>query len=159
MVETPVQRIRVGVADMAVTTDADLLVTSGLGSCVAVAVHDGNGVGGLLHAMLPTAPEHVDRPPKYVDTGLDAMVTELSSLGADPDGLSAKLAGGASMLDLGNGSPVGTKNVAAAREALSARDIAVVAAETGGDAGRSVTFDPSTGVVTIKRVDSEEETL
>ena len=152
-------QIRVGVADMAVTADGRSIVTSGLGSCVAIAVHDGSGVAGLHHAMLPEAPPDVDQPPKYVDSGVDAMLSELRSLGADPDGFTAKIAGGASMLDLGSGSPVGDKNVAAAKAVLSEVGMTVAATETGGEAGRSVTFDSNTGDLTIKRVDSEETTL
>lgn len=156
MEETPAQRIRVGVADAAATADDCSLVTSGLGSCVAIAMHDGNGVGGLIHAMLPEAPDDVERPPKYVDAGIDAMLHELTSLGANPDDITAKVVGGASMLDLGNGMPVGEKNVVASKAVLKERGIRIAATETGGDAGRSVSFEPANGAVTIKRVDSEE---
>ena len=159
MEETPAQRIRVGVADAAATTDGRSIVTSGLGSCVAIAMHDGNGVGGLIHAMLPEAPADVDRPSKYVDAGIDAMLEELTSLGANPDDIAAKVVGGASMLDLGNGMPVGEKNVAASKAVLKERGIRIAATETGGDAGRSVRFEPANGIVTIKRVDAEEDTI
>jgi chemotaxis protein CheD len=159
MEETPAQRIRVGVADAAATADDRSLVTSGLGSCVAIAMHDGNGVGGLIHAMLPEAPADVEQPPKYVDAGVDAMLEDLQSLGAHPNDITAKVVGGASMLDLGNGMPVGEKNVVASKAVLDERGISVAATETGGDAGRSVTFEPASGVVTIKRVDSEEDTI
>ncbi|MFB6131986.1 MAG: chemotaxis protein CheD [Halanaeroarchaeum sp.] len=153
------ERIRVGVADMAVT-DGDIpVVTSGLGSCVAVVIHDGAGRGGLLHAMLPEAPDDVEKPEKYVDSGIETMVAELTALGAKKDELIAKVAGGASMLNLGNGSPVGEKNVAATEQTLSTLGIDLVAVETGGDSGRSVSFDPTTGSVRIRRVDAAEDTI
>lgn len=153
------ERIRVGVADMAVADGDTPIVTSGLGSCVAVVIHDGNGRGGLLHAMLPDAPDDVEKPAKYVDTGIDALVDGLTDLGADRDALIAKVAGGASMLNLGNGSPVGEKNVIATKQTLSTLDIDLVAVETGGDSGRSVAFDPGTGSVTIRRVDAAEDII
>ena len=148
--------IRVGVADWRVTGDDTLLVTSGLGSCVAVAVHDAKeGIGGLLHAMLPEADGPVDNPAKYVDSGLDEMLSAMMRLGASPEGLTAKLAGGSAMLDLSIGDGVGARNVAAAERALADADVALLASETGGDSGRSVSFSPTSGDVTIDRVDAE----
>lgn len=148
--------IRVGVADWRVADDGTLLVTSGLGSCVAVAVCDVDaGVGGLLHAMLPEADGPVDKPAKYVDSGLDEMLSAMARLGASPDNLTAKLAGGSAMLDLSIGDGVGARNVAAAERALADADVELLAAETGGDSGRSVSFSPTSGDVTIDRVDAE----
>lgn len=149
------ERIRVGVADMAVTDESRPLVTSGLGSCVAVVVHDGDGVGGLLHAMLPEAPADVDNPAKYVDSGISQMVADLTRLGGDPNAFVAKVAGGSSMLNLGNGAPVGEKNVVATTEVLAAAGIDVVGSDTGGNAGRSVSFHPTTGTMTIQRVNAD----
>jgi chemotaxis protein CheD len=146
-------RIRVGVADMAVTNDGQTLVTSGLGSCVAIGVHDKQGRGGLLHAMLPEAPAEADEPPKYVDTGIESLREELAALGADTGTLVGKVAGGSSMLNLGNGDPIGDKNVAATVQVLERLGIEVVGADTGGDAGRSVSFRPADGVMKIDRVD------
>ena len=148
--------IRVGVADWRVADDDSLLVTSGLGSCVAVAVHDyEEGVGGLLHAMLPEADGPVENPAKYVDSGLDEMLSAMVRLGASPEKLTAKLAGGSAMLDLSIGDGVGARNVAAAERALADADVDLLASETGGDSGRSVSFSPTSGDVTIDRVDAE----
>lgn len=148
--------IRVGVADWRVADDDTLLVTSGLGSCVAVAVHDVDaGVGGLLHAMLPEADGPVENPAKYVDSGLDEMLSAMVRLGASPENLTAKLAGGSAMLDLSIGDGVGARNVAAAERALADADVELLASETGGDSGRSVSFSPTSGDVTIDRVDAE----
>ncbi|SEV93621.1 chemotaxis protein CheD [Halobacterium jilantaiense] len=148
--------IRVGVADWRVTDDDSLLVTSGLGSCVAVAVHDADAeVGGLLHAMLPEADGPVENPAKYVDSGLDEMLSAMMRLGASPGNLIAKLAGGSSMLDLSIGDSVGARNVAAAERALADAGIDLLSSETGGDSGRSVSFSPTSGDVTIDRVDAE----
>lgn len=152
--------VRVGVADWRVATNDSILVTSGLGSCVAVAVYDPEaGVGGLLHAMLPEAPDPLDSPAKYVDSGLDEMLGEMVQQGADADNLAAKLAGGSSMLDISVGEAIGQRNVDAAHHALEAADVQLVAAETGGNNGRSVSFRPTNGEVTINRVDSGVEVI
>jgi len=144
---------------MAVTDQERPLVTSGLGSCVAVAIHDGHGVGGLLHAMLPERPTPEDPPAKYVDSGIETLAAELHSLGADRNGLTAKLTGGSSMLDLGPDEPVGDKNVTAARESLSEQGIELVSEDTGGNSGRSVSFHPATGALSIERVNAEKTVL
>ena len=152
--------VRVGVADWRVATNGSSLVTSGLGSCVAVAVYDpAEGVGGLLHAMLPEAPDPVDKPAKYVDSGLAEMVDAMTRRGASPENLAAKLAGGSSMLDISVGDAIGQRNVDAAHRELEATDVQLVAAETGGSDGRSVSFSPASGDVTINRVDSEVEVI
>jgi len=147
-------RIRVGVADMAVTADGQTLVTSGLGSCVAIGVHDREGRGGLLHAMLPQAPADAEDPPKYVDAGIEDLVDELAAIGADTATLVGKVAGGSSMLNLGKGDPIGEKNVTATERALDRAGIDLVGADTGGDAGRSVSFRPADGVMKIDSVDA-----
>lgn len=148
--------IRVGVADWRVTDDQSVLVTSGLGSCVAVAVYDRDAqVGGLLHAMLPEAPAPVDTPAKYVDSGVEEMLAAMFRLGASPDNLAGKLAGGSAMLDLSVGREVGNRNVAAAERVLADADVDLVETETGGSNGRSVSFSPASGDVTIERVDAE----
>lgn len=152
-------RIRVGVADAAVTDEDRPLVTSGLGSCVGIALYDERGIGGLLHAMLPVAPEDVETPPKYVDSGIEQLLSEMESLGAERSRIKAKMTGGSSMLDLGDGKPVGEKNVEAATEMLADIGIELVADDTGGGSGRSVSFDPGTGELQIKRVDAEVEAI
>ncbi|APE95888.1 chemotaxis protein CheD [Halodesulfurarchaeum formicicum] len=157
--QTRGERIRVGVADMAVTDEPRLIVTSGLGSCVAVAIHDGDGIGGLLHAMLPTVPAADEPTPKYVDSGIELLTAELAALGAGPEELTAKLTGGSSMLDIGSDEPIGDTNVSAARTALTEAGIDLAAEETGGSSGRSVSFHPATGALTIERVDAETTVL
>lgn len=154
-----VERIRVGVADAAVSADETPLVTSGLGSCVAVALYDDTGLGGLLHAMLPRAPPDVDNPAKYVDSGFEALVNELDRRGVNRGKLSAKLTGGSSMLNLGGDEPIGDTNVEAARLAVREAGVELVATDTGGESGRSISFTPATGIVTIKRVDAVVNTI
>lgn len=153
-------RVRVGVAEWRTLDGAGTLVTSGLGSCVAVSVYDpGSDAGGLLHAMLPAAPDPansvVDTPGKYVDSGFGELLGDLERRGADRSALKAKLVGGSSMLDISVGEAVGERNVEAAERALDDADVPLVAAETGGNAGRSVAFCPASGDVTVERVDAE----
>ena len=146
--------VRVGVADLAVTEGATL-TSSGLGSCVGVAVYPDSNVvvGGLLHAMLPEVGERSDGrlgvAAKYVDAGLAELVSRLERAGADRADLVAKVAGGSEMLKLDVGPPVGGRNVAAARDALNELGVDLVAEDVGGDHGRSLRFEPPTGAFVV----------
>lgn len=156
----PPRRVKVGVGDLAVVNDHATLTTSGLGSCVAVALVDPEtGARGLLHAMLPSTDRDVSRgprPAKYVDSGVDTLVDELVSVGASPRRLEARLVGGAEMLDLTDA--VGPRNVERARECLADARIPIVASDVGDTVGRTVRFRPG-GDLAVRAADGFERTL
>ncbi|MFB6235668.1 MAG: chemotaxis protein CheD [Halopenitus sp.] len=154
-------RIKVGVAELAVATAGETLTTSGLGSCVAVALHDERaGVRGLLHAMLPAeADGSPGRAPaaKYVDTGVGDLLESLSAAGASPGRVDARLVGGAKLIDVTGGS-VGRRNVEAAQAVLQKRSIPVVASDVGGETGRTVRFEAE-GRLRVRAADGFERVL
>ncbi|PSQ57162.1 chemotaxis protein CheD [Halobacteriales archaeon SW_8_68_21] len=147
-------RIKVGVGELAVTNDDAVLTTSGLGSCVAVAlVDDRTGVRGLLHAMLPAGGGRttaVSRPAKYVDAGIDSLI------GGDPRRLEARVAGGAEMLDLTDA--VGPRNVERVGEVLDAAGVPIVASDVGDTVGRTVRFGPD-GRLVVRAADGFERAI
>jgi chemotaxis protein CheD len=149
--------IRVSIADYAVARGATRLVTVGLGSCVAIALHaKAHGAGGLAHVMLPHAALSSDAgsPGKFASTAVPHMLAQLEALGVH-GGLEARLVGGASMFAqlLPNGAvPLGARNVSAARAACAAAGIPIVAEDTGGGHGRSVYFDVAEGRVRVRSV-------
>ncbi|WP_050033238.1 chemotaxis protein CheD [Halorubrum halophilum] len=153
-------RIKVGVSDLSITTGGETLTTSGLGSCVAVALVDRSaGVRGLLHAMLPNGSETdtgIERPGKYVDTGIETLIGELEAAGASPGRLEARVAGGAEMLDLTDA--VGPRNVARAEQCLDAAGIPVVERAVGDGVGRTVRFRAD-GRLVVRAADGFERTL
>ncbi|OYR40754.1 chemotaxis protein CheD [Halorubrum sp. Eb13] len=154
------RRIKVGVGELAVATRGETLTTSGLGSCVAVAIADERAsVRGLLHAMLPTSDETrtaAARRGKYVDAGIDALVDDLVDAGAVPGRLEARVAGGAEMLDLTDA--VGPRNVERAERCLASADVPVVASDVGDGVGRTVRFVAGGGLV-VRAADGFERTL
>lgn len=147
-------QIHVGVADLAVTNGA-ILTSSGLGSCVGIAVYVESDapIGGLLHAMLPSANDDARDPPavaaKYVDSGIDKLLSRVEAAGAERSQLVAKMAGGSEMLDLAVEDPVGQRNVSAARQYLDRLGVSVAGEDVGGGRGRSLRFDPSTGELMV----------
>jgi chemotaxis protein CheD len=153
----PSNDVRVKVADFATGAAGTRLATIGLGSCVAIALHDAAaGVGGLAHILLPdeTLARDTSNPAKFPGTVVPVLVAELRRLGSrGADAVTARIAGGASMfaqLLPAGGINMGERNVDATRRALQAAGIRLVGQDTGGDHGRSVYFDVATGRVLVK---------
>ncbi|ELZ07625.1 chemotaxis protein CheD [Natrialba aegyptia] len=148
--------IPVGLAEFALTTDGATLKTSGLGSCIGVAIHDETaGVSGLLHFMLPAAADANGTHPdaKFADTGIESMLDAFREHGGHPARSWAKVAGGARMLEFNRLAPVGERNVAAVRRELEAANVRIRATDFGGYHGRSLAFDPSTETLTVTSAD------
>jgi len=152
----PATEIRVKVADYAVGRDEQTLITIGLGSCVAIALYDPRTrIGGLAHTLLPSESMARDRsnPAKFPASAVVTLLAEMTRLGADARRVRAKLVGGASMfanLLPAGGINIGDRNVAAARQALEANHVPVVAEDVGSDHGRSVHFHLDDGRVEVR---------
>jgi len=155
-------RIKVGIAEYDVTRNGAVLTTSGLGSCIGVAVHDDQvSVSGLVHVMLPSAEEmDDDNPAKFADTGVETLIDELESMGGDRTNMIAKIAGGSDMLDFSeSGSGIGQRNVVQVKETLETFDIPVVGEDVGGDHGRSLRFEGTSGDLIVKSANKDSRTL
>lgn len=156
------ERIKVGIAEYDISTDGAELTTSGLGSCIGVALYDETaGISGLVHVMLPSSDEvKGGNPAKFADSGVKTLVETLEEKGADRSDLVAKIAGGSDMLDFSkNGSGIGTRNAAVVEETLSDLDIPVVGKDIGGDHGRSIRLKGDTGDLVIKSANRDLKTL
>ena len=147
--------IRVKVADHAVGRGEHVIVTIGLGSCVAIALYDARAaVGGLAHVLLPSEALSRDRSnrAKFPSTAVPLLLEEMRALGARGPFI-AKIAGGASMFGQllpAGGINMGERNVMATREALAMANIPIVAEDTGGDYGRSVYFHLADGSLQVR---------
>ena len=93
--DVEVAEIVVNIADFAVASGNSVLVTAGLGSCVAVALHDpSTGIAGLAHILLPSAgfgPPSI-HPAKYADSGIPLLAEEMRRRGAAQSRMVARLA-------------------------------------------------------------------
>jgi chemotaxis protein CheD len=131
--------------------DPNEIVTTVLGSCVAVCLYDTSvGIGGMNHFLLP---EGQSGDLDEVVFGLHAMellINEMLKQGADKRRMEAKLFGGAQMI--GGLSDIGERNVAFAREFLRDEQFPVVAESVGGNMGRRIRFAATTGSVMQKLV-------
>jgi chemotaxis protein CheD len=150
-----VKEILVGVSSYYVGRNPSRLICIGLGSCVAIALHEPqNHMGALAHAMLPSYHEGRDKsnPGKYVDTSIYLMVDELAELGAEKRRIKAKIVGGAQMFSFisSDALDVGRRNIEWAKRTLKEEGIPIVAEDVGGKRGRTMTFDLKTGIIEIK---------
>ncbi len=80
------------------------------------------------------------------------MLAEFEKLGQGCTGLIAKLVGGSNMFASKGPMQVGEENIVAAKEILNKFGIELTAEEVGGTKGRRVTFDPTTGELSIEVV-------
>jgi chemotaxis protein CheD len=148
----------IGIAEMVVSHDpGELLVTYALGSCIGVSIWDPDArVGGLLHAMLPTAQLDRDRalknPERFVDTGVPALFKACYRLGAQKHRMVVKVAGGARMVGT-NGNDTfqtGKRNVLMFKKLLWKNGVLIKGQDTGDCLSRTVTLDVGTGDFWVK---------
>lgn len=157
--------IKVGMADLKTCRGDDGMTTLGLGSCVGIAIRDpATGVGGLAHIMLPDSKEikNNSNRPKFADTGIEDLVSEIVRMGGNRGRLVAKIAGGAQMFAFGSKSDmirVGERNVQASKKKLGEMKIPLLAEDTGKTYGRTVIFYPKTGEFHIKSVGMPEKII
>lgn len=153
----------VGISDLKVVTAPDLIRTSGLGSCVGAVLYDeAKQVAGLAHVLLPdsslTQQANINCY-KYADTAIPVLIDQLVEKGARKRMLKAKLAGGAQMFHFTSNSDVmriGPRNAEAIQRELKAHQIPVISSDLGGNAGRTIEFDPVTSKLKIRKVNKEE---
>lgn len=149
------ERRVVRVGEMAVRPAPGRLVTLGLGSCIAIVLHDPVAkVGGMAHVLLPAPPLEGDddRVGRYAATAPAALLREMTGRGAVAARVRACLAGGAAMftnLSAPGTIQVGQRNLVAAREALRELGVAVAGEAVGGGHGRNVEIDTDSGEVLV----------
>ncbi|WP_106497603.1 chemotaxis protein CheD [Lentibacillus sp. Marseille-P4043] len=155
--------VKVGIADLNVVRAPNTIRTSGLGSCVGVVIYDlPKQLAGLAHVMLPDskmAKQKTINKHKYADTAMDILMERLYSMGARRFELKAKLAGGAQMFQFTSTTEImriGPRNVEAVEQKLHDFHIPIVAADVGGNCGRTIEFEPSTGELKIRKVNQGE---
>jgi chemotaxis protein CheD len=135
-----------------VVSDRPCVVTTVLGSCVAVCLWDeGRSVGGVNHFVLPHGPTGGDGA-RFGDTATRRLVVELRELGARR--LVARIVGGACVLEpfRRGRQHLGARNVAAARSVLASEGIPVLFEDVGGDRGRKLEFHTRDGRAFVNRL-------
>ncbi|OWZ84253.1 chemotaxis protein CheD [Natranaerobius trueperi] len=149
--------LKVGIADMRVSTNDSIIRTSGLGSCVGITLYDVTvNVGGMVHIMLPESPnKRTFKRAKYADTGIIDLIEEIEKKGGKKRKLVSKIAGGAQMFKFSGGSEllkIGERNIKAVKTILNDLNIELLAEDVGGNYGRTIDLYCNTGRLLIKTV-------
>ena len=140
----------------------DVLVSLGLGSCIGLALLDRRvGVAGLAHVVLPASGGNAPTDSwKFADFAVPELINRVLKLGGRRGMLEAALVGGASMFAVSRSTlEVGQRNEPAVREQLAAARINVIAAETGGDRGRTIRVHVGSNRVTVREAGGVEADL
>ena len=81
---------------------------------------------------------------------IESLLKKIESLGSKRENLVAKVFGGANQLD--HKLSVGDRNIKVAEEMLLDLKIKIVAKSVGGEKGRTINFNTSTGEVFMKYI-------
>ena len=154
--------ITVGIDDMKFTRNEGVLITYALGSCIGICLYDPVvKLGAMVHIMLPYQLETSNDTNlyKYADTGIRTTIRKMEMFGGVKRRITAKIAGGAKMFDipedglLGN---IGKRNIESVREILKSEGIPILKEEVGGNYARTLLFDSSNGIGTIRSYGKSE---
>ena len=142
----------VGMGQIALA-QAPARLTAVLGSCIGVALHCRRlQLGALAHVVLPASHGHVTAPGKFADTAILHMLELFRKENAHPGDIIAKMAGGACMFGAEGPMQIGRDNLAAISQLLADAGIRIAKQDTGGTAGRRITFDCGTGQLIVATV-------
>ncbi|MEM9170299.1 MAG: chemotaxis protein CheD [Pseudomonadota bacterium] len=127
-----------------VSGDPQVVLSTVLGSCVAVCMRDPvRKIGGMNHFLLPYAKERGGDSKKYGAFAMELLINKLLRGGAQRDRLEAKVFGGACITEgLGD---IGGSNVEFARRFLTTESVPIVSESVGGVSARRVKFWPVDG--------------
>lgn len=161
--------ISLGLGELAVSRNPeDVLVAYGLGSCLGISMIDPvTRVAGLLHAVLPESSNGSENddpknPGKYVDRGIENLLTALAKEGANRSRLIVRVVGGANMLiapGLTSTFDIGTRNIEKARVIFQRLNMKVAIEEVGGHTGRTVRVYVAESRVTVRMIGEKEHDI
>ncbi len=156
----------VGMAEIEIIKGQGILSCLGLGSCIGLCALDAQaGVAGMAHIMLPEAfaDKPVDRPGKFANTGVPALIQLLEEAGASKNRLVFAMAGGARVFKFSAGThsrmDIGARNNIAVLESLKKLNFRLRGTETGGNLGRTLTFNVETGLIRVRTISQAERDL
>jgi len=140
-------------------TKEQVIISTVLGSCVAVALFDTKKqFGGLNHFMLPGNESNKDfyatSSGKYGMYAMELLINELIKQGSRREDIIAKVFGGASVLQKQNnfGNRISENNIEFAFSYLKVEKIPVISSNVGGVEARKIFFYPWTSKILHKKI-------
>lgn len=123
----------------------ETVISTLLGSCVAVALHDPVAkVGGLNHYLLPEgAPEERENT-RYGICAIPLLIEECIRLGAQRGRLQAKIYGGGNVISVSSlGDGIGKRNIEIAEQLLRENNIPIIERNVAGESARTIKLNTS----------------
>lgn len=160
-----IEIVKVGIADLNIIKAPNVIRTSGLGSCVGVVIYDSTKkMAGMVHVMLPDSSlaKGAFNKAKYADSGIDELIYLLENEGVLRHHMKAKIAGGAQMFQFSTSNDtmrIGPRNVEAVKKKLDQYRIRILSEDVGGKSGRTIEFNPLTGLLKIRTVNQGEKEI
>lgn len=160
-----VVEIDVRMGSLSVSEKKNTVLTTFVGSCVALCIYEPvQKIGGLAHIMLPDS-EGKHSPAssldaRYADHALKLVLDAIKQKGGNHERLVSKLVGGAKTFSNENSATdvlfnIGERNYASVRVLLESSKIPVLAEDVGSTQGRWVRLDVNNGNVIVKKRNSE----
>lgn len=141
--------------EFAVSREPDVILSTVLGSCVAVCLFDPQRhIGGMNHYLLPGTRGGSGDSVRFGVNAMELLINEMQKNGADRGSIQAKLFGGANINQ--SGKDIGAANVAFGKEFLANEGIACLSESTGGTQARRLHFEPVTGAARQMIVPADE---
>ncbi|MCU0911338.1 MAG: chemotaxis protein CheD [Rhodobacteraceae bacterium] len=150
----PGQRIEPVVqGEYKISSDPTVVLSTVLGSCVAVCLYDTEArIGGMNHYLLAVGGTPGSREVKYGAMAMELLVNGLLKAGANRRRLQAKLFGGARVT--ASFASIGEANARFGREFLDREGFEIRAESLGGTNARRVHFHPASGAAWLMVVPS-----
>ena len=148
--------VTIGIGGLEVSQDRGaVLITHGLGSCIAVIAYDPRRkVGGMLHFQLPTSALSPDRaagsPGTFADTGIPLLFERMYALGSRKGDIVVKAAGGGNFHNDNGTFDIGRRNHTMMRTIFWKAQVLISAEDVGGSKSRTARLYVDSGQVTIQ---------
>jgi len=131
-------------------SDADMLVVTTLGSCIAACLWDRDRrIGGMNHFMLPEGNGDSGR---YGSFAMELLINEMMKRGASKSRMEAKIFGGGAVISGMNSLNVGERNTNFVIDFLKLERIPIMSKDVMDVYPRKVCFLPASGKAMVKRL-------
>ncbi len=148
--------VTVGIGGIEVSADPGaVIVTHGLGSCIAVMVYDPiRKAAGMVHFQLPAStlsPERArETPGTFADTGIPLLFERMYALGCRKPQMVVKVAGGGNFHGDNGTFDIGKRNYTMMRKIFWKAQVLIAAEDCGGSRSRTARLFVDTGQITIQ---------
>lgn len=138
-------------------SESPVYIRTILGSCVSATFFDlKTGTSAMMHGLYPGK----GKSAVYTETAIEMIIEEYKKKDIRLGRVEVKLFGGAKMNIISGEKEISNairiRNVESARTILSEYNVKIKAEDTGCACGREVIFNTDTGVVYVRKINSEE---